>query len=395
MSRQRPLHVVDHWRPVTDGYASRGWALLDAQAARDDLVPGVAVSSRHELHADAPPERHPDVPLWHVLPTGLERLHRKVRRWAVDGRGLTRALVDIGGEHRADVVHVHWSSVLGSAAADAADRLDVPLVAEVRFDLAGAVVSQTVQRDVPWLERLLRRRFERHLQRADGVVAASDTLADLVAGLRPDLDVHVVRNGVDAERFRPGEGDPARFGASGDRPVVGVVSNLLRYEGFDRLLPLLPDRADGLLVGGGPELHGLRAAADALPHDRWHLPGPVPRALAPLAWRSIDVVVLPRRATAVTRYASPLKLVEAMASGRAVVATAVGDVPALLGEDRGVLVAPDDDAALREAVAALVDDPDRRAELGAAARAHVEATCSWQQGAATATAIYEDVAGRR
>lgn len=376
---------------MADGYASRSWALLDAQAARDDLAPGVAVSSRHELHTDEPPERHPDVPLWHVLPTGLERLHRTVRRWAVDGRGLTRALVDIGREHRADAVHVHWSSTLGSAAADAADRLDVPLVAEVRFDLAGAVVSQTVQRDVPWLERLLRRRFERHLQRADGVVAASDTLAELVAERRPDADVQVVRNGVDTDRFQPGEGDPSRFGPSGDRPVVGVVSNLLRYEGFDRLLPHLPTAADGLLVGGGPELERLRELANALPHDRWHLPGPVPTGSAPLAWRSLDVVVLPRRATAVTRFASPIKLVEAMASGRAVVATAVGDVPALLGGDRGVLVPPGDDAALRDAVAALVADPARRAELGAAARAHVEATCSWQRGAATAAELYADL----
>ena len=70
----------------------------------------------------------------------------------------------------------------------------------------------------------------------------------------------------------------------------------------------------------------------------------------------------------------PLSLLEGMAAGCAVVATDVGDIPDMLGEGAVGAVVPVKDAArLEDALRELVDDPSRRAELGAAARARVEA----------------------
>ena len=66
--------------------------------------------------------------------------------------------------------------------------------------------------------------------------------------------------------------------------------------------------------------------------------------------------------------ARALVLQEALIAGKAIVATATGGSPELVG-DAGILVADDDDRALAEAVAELASDPARRAELGARARA--------------------------
>jgi glycosyltransferase involved in cell wall biosynthesis len=83
--------------------------------------------------------------------------------------------------------------------------------------------------------------------------------------------------------------------------------------------------------------------------------------------RGWDVLVMPSRLDPF-----PLVVLEAMAAGRAVVGTAVDGIVDQLDDDAGVLVAPEDPAALAQAIEALVDDPARRAELGARARERVE-----------------------
>jgi glycosyltransferase involved in cell wall biosynthesis len=69
----------------------------------------------------------------------------------------------------------------------------------------------------------------------------------------------------------------------------------------------------------------------------------------------------------------PLALLEAMAAGKAVVASNVGAMPEALGNAAGVLVPPRDVAALAAALAALLDDPQAAAAMGARARAVVAA----------------------
>jgi glycosyltransferase involved in cell wall biosynthesis len=81
-----------------------------------------------------------------------------------------------------------------------------------------------------------------------------------------------------------------------------------------------------------------------------------------------DVVIAPTHGDA-----SPWAVLEAMACGAAVISTAVGGVPELLGHgSAGMLVAPRSPRAIAAALTALLDDPDRRAALGRAARARAE-----------------------
>jgi len=73
-------------------------------------------------------------------------------------------------------------------------------------------------------------------------------------------------------------------------------------------------------------------------------------------------------------------LLEAMAHGRAVVATPVGGIPSLVEDGAtGLLVSPGDPEALREAIERLLAAPDLRRRLGEAARARVSELCSWER----------------
>ena len=99
------------------------------------------------------------------------------------------------------------------------------------------------------------------------------------------------------------------------------------------------------------------------------------------------VAVLPWADTPTNRARHSAKLLELMGAELPIVACAVGEIPATLG-DTGVLVAPGDAAAFASAVAMLLNDPRRADSLGAAARARVAAQFTWAQLAARAVEAY-------
>jgi glycosyltransferase involved in cell wall biosynthesis len=177
--------------------------------------------------------------------------------------------------------------------------------------------------------------------------------------------------GVELERFRaPVRGSfRAELGVSGSTPLIGVVGRLVPVKAVDLFLDAAarvarshPDAQFVVLGGGelGPELR--RRAADL----------GLGRTVRFLGFRSdlasvfadLDVLVLSSK-----NEGTPVTVIEALATGCAVVATAVGGVPDLLrGGECGVLVAPGDADALAAAVGRLIDDPERRRRLGASGR---------------------------
>ena len=80
-----------------------------------------------------------------VTPSPREARVRRVRPFAVDAGALTRQVVAMVDEVGSDLVHTHWSSAIGWAGVAAARQRGLPVVAEVRFDLAGAVTAQTAR----------------------------------------------------------------------------------------------------------------------------------------------------------------------------------------------------------------------------------------------------------
>ena len=86
-----------------------------------------------------------------------------------------------------------------------------------------------------------------------------------------------------------------------------------------------------------------------------------------------------------------MSIIEAMAAGRAVVCTSVGGVPDVVRPGTGVLVPSGDDAAFAAAVAALISDPARRAELGKEARRAVHPAYDVSRLVSDVTRLYDSL----
>ncbi|MBX3610156.1 MAG: TIGR03088 family PEP-CTERM/XrtA system glycosyltransferase [Hydrogenophaga sp.] len=204
--------------------------------------------------------------------------------------------------------------------------------------------------------------------------------ADLDRYLRDGVGVpasrrRLIGNGVDTRAFRPGgKSTPAGCPFEPGRHwIVGTVGRMMTVknqpllaQAFVQLLrthPELAERARLVMVGEGE----LRSAVERILDEA---------GMRQLAWlagarsdvaeqlRSFDVFVLPSQAEGTS-----CTLQEAMASGLAVVATAVGGTPDLVSDGvDGLLVPSDDVAALTDALARLYRDDSVAAQLGAAAR---------------------------
>jgi rhamnosyl/mannosyltransferase len=188
--------------------------------------------------------------------------------------------------------------------------------------------------------------------------------------------------------------DPAAVQAIRDRHgprIVLGVGRLVGYKGFPHLIDAMADVPGRLLiVGDGP----LRATLDAQIrarglHDRVVLLGAVDD-VAPY-YHAADVFALP---SITPNEAFGIVQLEAMACGRPVVNTALASAVPFVSLDgvTGITVPPADPRALAGALAALLDDPERRARLGAAARQRVRAEFSVETMAARTLALYERVA---
>jgi glycogen(starch) synthase len=205
--------------------------------------------------------------------------------------------------------------------------------------------------------------------------------------------IHVVPNGVDADRFSPAPRDEAlaqRLGLA-DGPVFGFIGSFYHYEGLRFLVetfPALRERIPGariLLVGGGEDEAALRAAAV----DGVIFAGQVPYNRVTDYYSLIDVFVCPRRRMRLTELVTPLKPLEAMAAGLPVLASDVGGLAELIEHGTtGLLFRADDAAAfVREAVN-LASDPALCAKLGSRAREHVRAERTWDRVVSRYPAIY-------
>ena len=241
------------------------------------------------------------------------------------------------------------------------------------------------------------REATRVLGRAAAIVCVSGALAEQTAEhLPPALRdrLRVVPNGVDTARFAP-RADPAR----GERLRVVFVGRMIPDKGADVLLDAVArldrDDVELTLVGSqnfdagatpSPFERDLRSRAAAL-GDRVRLLPFTPRAEVAEVYRQADVVVVP------SRWAEPfaLTVMEGMASGVPVVASAVGGIPEVMG-DASVLVRPDDPAELAAALEALADDEALRRRIGAACRTWALAH-DWTWSRSRLDAVLAEVAG--
>ncbi len=196
---------------------------------------------------------------------------------------------------------------------------------------------------------------------------------------------------------KPGRDVRAELGLEAGQPLVGVVATLRPQKALDvliRALPLLRQEVPGaalVIVGGddtqgGPEKERLRALAGQLGlGSELKLLGE--RLDVPDLVATFDVAALSSDFEG-----SPLSVMEYMDAGKPVVATRVGGVPDLVEDGvGGLLVAPQDPAALASALAELLRDPARASRMGEAGRRRRREEFSIEATARNVGSLYEEL----
>jgi glycosyltransferase involved in cell wall biosynthesis len=202
----------------------------------------------------------------------------------------------------------------------------------------------------------------------------------------------VILNGIDMERFGA-DRDPGlrrRLSRDESRSVVLAVTRLTPQKGLPVLLEALGSvpNAQVVVAGEGPDREALAAQANALGvADRVDFLGHRTDVAQLLACS--DVVVLPSLYEGL-----PLSVLEAMASERPVVATAVGGTDeAVVDGETGFLVPPGDPASLADALKKVLDDPELARRLARAGKHRAETLFSARHMVEQVTAVYDDLLG--
>lgn len=381
----RVLHLLTNSLPHTQsGYSLRSHRIL--MALRDQGIDSVALTrTGYPVMVGIPTARDEDlvdgIRYVRTLPSRLPQTQQERLEVEVE-----RAL-ELVEEFRPQVIHATTNYLNALVAQAVSDATGIPWVFEVRGLMEKTwVASHTTDEGREAATASEKHRLitatEGELARdAGAVVTLSTTMADELVSRGVDRDtITLVPNGVDESLFEDhvstsrareivGLGERPGFGA--DAYLVGAVSALVDYEGFDVLLRavahLLQDRTTPdeirrrlrvVLAGDGVSRPALADLADELEiSDRVLLPGRVPRDEARRWVEALDVVVVPRKDVAVARSVTPQKPIEALALRRPLI---VSDLPALRevipepgGETIAQCVPAEDPAALAQAIVVL------------------------------------------
>jgi glycosyltransferase involved in cell wall biosynthesis len=284
---------------------------------------------------------------------GVESIALPIARKGVAGLFAMRQLL---GARPFDVVNTHSSTDSWLAAVAAATRNPAPPLVRSRH------ISAPVPRNAStrWLYRQAKRIVTTGERLREQVIAETGAQASRVVS---------IPTGIDLARFHPGERGAARAatGLPGDAVLVGIVATLRSWKGhrylIDAVAALERPAVTLVIVGDGPQREALeRQAAERGLGERVHFAGNRDD-VAP--WmQALDVFCLPSYANE----GVPQALMQAMACALPVVTTNVGSIGEIVtGGETGVMVPAEDANALREALAALLDDRAQRERLGRAA----------------------------
>lgn len=295
-----------------------------------------------------------------------------------------------------DVVHAHWVVPSGAMAALALGLSGPPLV----VSLHGSDVFLSER------SRAARLGARKAFGKASAVTACSRDLADRSIALGARSAPEVIPYGVASDVFRAdpegGRNLRSELSLPPDAFVLFAAGRLVRKKGFEFLLDAaaelrLRGRDVELVIAGKGDLEKeLRSRAQGA-QVSLRLAGNVARTTLPRYFAMADAVVVPSvRDSAGNVDGLPNVLLEAMASGKAIVATNVAGIPeALRGGEEGLLVPEKDAAGIADAVEELMRSDALRRRLGQAARKRVEESSSWKHAGERFESVLRSVAEAR
>jgi glycosyltransferase involved in cell wall biosynthesis len=391
----RVLHIVNDALPTASaGYTIRTHEIVLAQRAAG-LDPHVVTRCGFPVTQGTLDGRRlvtlDGIPYHHLLPWRMPARADKAAGLALEmAARLTEQL-------RPAVLHAASNYVNATIGLAIGEKYGLPVVYEVRGFWEDTWLSRHPDSEKMASSELYRRSRDletRCMLAADLVVTLGEAMREeIVARGVPAEKVLIVPNAVSEDFLQPLPDATAlrkTLGIAPNEHVVGEVSSLVPHEGIGTLLEatrLLKDRGlpvRALIVGDGPERPALqRQAADLGLGEAVIFTGRVPAAKVREFHALLDVFVVPRTPDRVCQLVTPLKPVEAMASGLCVVTSEVKALAEIIKPDvTGALTIPQDPVALADSLELLVCSPDIRKKLGDNAREWVARDRTWARNAA-------------
>lgn len=391
----RVLHLVNDALPATSaGYTIRTHEIALAQR-QTGLDPHVVTRAGYPVTQGLIDGRRlvtlDGIPYHRLLPWHIPaRADQAQRQWLEQASQLTTTIGPA-------VLHAASNYKNATIALALGERYGLPVVYEVRGFWEDTWLSRHPNAAELAHSELYRRNRDLETESmlaADLVVTLGEAMRDeIVARGVPAEKVIIVPNAVSDEFLQPlPDSTKLRqaLGIGPDEHVVGEVSTLVPHEGIGTLLEatkLLRERqlnVRALIVGDGPERAALQRQAAALGLGEAAIfTGRVPAAKVREYHALLDVFVVPRTPDRVCQLVTPLKPVEAMASGLCVVTSEVRALAEIIKPDvTGALTMPQDPVALADSLELLLCSPDIRRKLGDNAREWVARDRTWVHNAA-------------
>lgn len=400
------LHVLTNSLPHSgSGYAQRSHSILSAEQDLGWDVSAVTrvawpVSVGKPWAADA--DVVDGVRYQRLLPGAVPpELDARLQRYAEE-------LARVVREVRPRVLHTTTDFFNALAVSAVAEAFALPWVYEVRGQLADTWASARGSMAYESERyRLFREREVAVAESADAVVTLGEAMkAELVRGGVDAAKISICPNAVGGQFLEGPLGQSeaiARLGLDPEATYIGTVSSLVGYEGIDDLIDAFAEiaatypKARLLIAGDGAALPPLQQrAAERSVASRVDFVGRVCREDASLYHSALSIFAVPRKDLSVTRAVTPLKSVEASASGRPVVASRLPALEELVFDgETGLLFTAESPGELATTLERLIEDAELRERLGQQGRAWALANRTWAANAATYDRIYRQLIEER
>ena len=401
----RVLHLLDHSWPVHTGYSIRSLHLIAAQyrlGFRPQALTGPLqiVDDPNAVETVVENITYRRTPFRGKFSEWVISRRRPVLREAAIVRLIRNRILELLENEPVDLIHAHSPALCGLGALQAARSKRIPFVYELRAFWEDAAVDQNKTSTRSLRYRLSQKLEDYVVHRADAVVGISQSILDELKKRKTDpAKLFHVPNGVDVEKFSPVTRDEilaAKLGLGGE-PVLGFIGSLYRWEGVAWLVRAVAElRRRGtacrlLIVGDGEEMPAVREAVRKLDAgDFIQIVGRVPHNEIERYYSVVDVLVYPRHSIRLTELVTPLKPLEAMALGKAILGSDVGGIRELVEPEKtGVLYRADNIEDFCEQAKRLLSQTSLQHKLGEQAREFILREKDWKVLARRYIDIYE------
>lgn len=292
-------------------------------------------------------------------------------------------------QHRPDCLYERYNLLLPSGIW-ISRRFKLPMMLEIN----APILEERARYDGLSLTGLGRWSQRYAWRNADRVLPVTQVLADIVASYGVDRKrITVIPNGINAARFPPADTEAAKAALGLQGIVLGFTGFVRTWHGLDKVIDMIahdaPDAGRTLLiVGDGPARADLeqQAARLGIAH-RVRFTGIIDRDDVARYVAAFDIALQP----AVVEYASPLKLFEYLALGKAIIGPDQPNIKEILTDgENAVLFDPADTASMSHAISRLCNDPALRRHVAENARRTIaEQKLTWLENAQKVVDLFQ------